>query len=129
MKAYFYSFIIIILLLPQTLLSQGEANNWFLHLDNYISFNSGSPELITPPPATECPGWEQSYCDFFSTDVAGSSISDKDGNLLLYTNNYVVWNNQFDTIYKNNIGGTFNHIGASQTLIIPHPGNSNIYFK
>lgn len=46
----------------------------------------------------------------------------------MYTNNYVVWNNQFDTIYKSNIGGTYNHIGASQTLLLPHPGNSNIYF-
>ncbi|MEA3446127.1 MAG: hypothetical protein U9R19_15515, partial [Bacteroidota bacterium] len=125
MRKYTFSLFVIIVLFPHTIFSQGEANNWIFQHDHYISFNSGSPELVTPPPATECPGWEQNYCDFFSSQTACSSISDRNGNLLLYTNNYVVWNNQFDTVFKSNIGGTFNHIGASQTLLLPHPGNSN----
>ena len=56
-----------------------------------------------------------------------SAISDINGNLLFFTNGEVVYNANGDAMpHGNNLGGSAN---ANQgSLIIPHPGNSNLYY-
>ena len=116
---------IICFFLAFQLLGQKQANNWIFYIDNYISFNSGTPELITPPNG-ECIGWEAAYCDFFFSGYCGSTISDCDGNLLLYSNGEVVWNAGFDTIQYGDVfqGNMF----SDQCILLPRPDHPTRYY-
>jgi len=119
-------FTIIILLIKINVFAQKEANNWIISIDNYMSFNSGSPEMITPPPPSWCSGWSSSTCNFFFTWRCCSSISDADGNLLLYTNGERIFTAALDTVFT----GQFMHGNqqSSQCLIIPRPYYPNRYY-
>ena len=124
---YIYS--LILCLTPFFIMGQKQANNWIIDLDTYISFNTGFPELITPPPATECAfnaNWEAGYCDFFFTGYCGSTISDSAGNLLLYSNGEVVWNTQFDTIQYGDV--FMGNMYSDQCLLLPRPRHPDRYY-
>jgi hypothetical protein len=56
-----------------------------------------------------------------------SAICDTNGNLLFFTNGEVVYNTNGNAMpHGNNLGGSANAIQGS--LIIPHPGNNNLYY-
>ena len=125
----FFLFVLIGITPQNHVNAQGEANNWLIPINYLISFNSGEPELITPPPPTECipfTSWASGTCDFFYSGYCGTSISSRDGDLLLYSNGEVIWNSEFDTIL--NGGNIYGDINSTQCLFIPKPGNTNRYY-
>ena len=92
-----YLLLLVFITLSSNLYSQGEANNWFLNIDYWISFNNNTIEAVYPP-NSPCGSWMSGYCNFFTTLGCGSSISDAEGNLIMYTNGEVIWNANLDTI-------------------------------
>ena len=110
------------------LLAQKHANNWIFSNDNYLSFNSGVPEFLTPPPPTNCiygNSWA-GLCQFSSSMRSGTSISDSAGNLLLFSEGEVLWNSSFDTI---NYGDVFlGDIRSNQCLLIPRPNYPDRFY-
>lgn len=122
-KSTAISFLFILLTIGK-LFAQKEANNWLFGIDLHLTFNNGSPAPIIPPTG-ECGNWTANYCDFAFALHGSSSISDKNGNLLLYTNNNVIWNSSYDTI-QNGIVNSSQY--SAQSLIIPRPQRSNRYY-
>lgn len=62
-----------------------------------------------------------------STLEGCSTISDKDGNLLFYTNGVFVWNSQHDTMINGD--SLWGHFSSAQSaLIVPKPGSNTIYY-
>ena len=120
--------IFMILMQGYWVMSQGEANHWFLSIDNYICFNSGGPQLITPAiPPTECGAWGYSYCDFFFSIKGSTSISGREGNLLFYSNGDVIFNAHYDTLLILDAGIYTNQM-SSQCMFIKKPGFNSIYY-
>ena len=96
--------------------------------DYYLKFNSGNPQFLIPtPPPVDCPSWTQAYCDFFNSDLCGSSISDKDGYLLLYSNGDVIFNSAFDTLLILNTQ-IYGNEQSSQCMFIKRPGFNSRYY-
>ena len=118
--------IVILLHIPAYLFSQGESNNWLITHDRYISFNSGSPEFVLPPPG-ECGSWTSGTCHIFLSDQSSSSISDIDGNLLLYSNGDVIFNKAFDTLLILN-SQLLGNEQSSQCMFIKRPGFNSRYY-
>lgn len=53
------------------------------------------------------------------------NISDKEGNLMFYSDGSTIWNNKFDRILVNGLPG---ESGSAQSgIAIPYPGNPNLY--
>ncbi|HSI90866.1 MAG TPA: hypothetical protein VK927_07080, partial [Adhaeribacter sp.] len=94
--------------------AQGEAANWFFGQGAGLHFNpDGSVANI---PGNAMPASQSS-----------ASISDKQGNLLFYTNGETVWNRQHQVMQ--NGSGLLGFPDGSQTcIIIPHPGNPAHYY-
>ncbi|MBT3209422.1 MAG: hypothetical protein HN347_13825, partial [Bacteroidetes bacterium] len=120
----------LIYIFPLNGIAQGETNNWILGgVDFFISINNGEPSLITPPVVTGSPVGgipPVPYHYFYFSSICCSSISDAEGNLLMYSNGELIWNAAFDTmLYGTNLYGNFE---SSQCLFIPHPGYENRYY-
>jgi len=61
------------------------------------------------------------------TDEGSSNICDKNGNLLFYTNGVTVYNRNHQVMLNGN--GLLGNISSVQSaIIIPHPGNINLYY-
>jgi len=94
-------------------LAQGEANNWYFG----ITFNTYPPKAITNGQ--------------LSTNEGCSSISDANGNLLMYTDGRTIWNRNHQTMsnadYFNNTGLKGDPSSTSIGLIVPHPTNPDLY--
>jgi hypothetical protein len=119
------TYLMVIVSFSSGIYAQKEADNWFLLNDNLINFSLGYPVLVTPPPG-ECGSWNSSTCNFFYTFLCGSSISDPEGNLLMYSNGEVIWNAAFDTMpYGQYLAGDYM---SSQCVIIPRPGFPKRYY-
>jgi gliding motility-associated-like protein len=112
----FFIGILLFLLWHQTCTAQGEANNWYFGVRAAISFNSGSPQPV--------------FNSQMSTAEGCSSMSDRDGNLLFYSDGYFIWNRNHQRMTNN---GLFSVIGdnsdGSQTgVIVPWPNNDSLYY-
>lgn len=91
-----------------------QADNWIFGRKANINFNQ-DPPFVVPTQAD------------FDIAYGVSSISDQNGNLLLFTNGMQVWNQAYFTM--ENGSGLNGSAGSSQSsIIIPHPGNGNQYF-
>lgn len=117
------SFLFILLTIGK-LFAQKEANHWIFDINTYLDFSSGSP-VATVPPQGSCGNWVAPSCYFFLGGNNASCISDKNGDLVLYTNNNIVYNQNFDTIQNGIISGSYN---SKQSLIIPRPQRPNRYY-
>jgi hypothetical protein len=94
--------------------AQGEAANWFFGQNAGLHFNSDSTVTSLSGSAMDTP-------------EGCATISDKNGNLLFYTNGETVWNRQHQIMA--NGSGLLGYKAGSQTcLIIPHPGNATLYY-
>lgn len=93
--------------------AQKEANIWYFGQGAGVDFNTGSPVALTDGQIATLEG-----C---------ASISDKDGNLLFYTDGKTVWNRNHD-IMANGIGLKGNSSSTHSALIVPKPGSDNIYY-
>ncbi|MDT0687073.1 T9SS type B sorting domain-containing protein [Autumnicola psychrophila] len=93
--------------------AQKEASNWYFGDQAGLSFNSGTP---TPLLNGE-----------LQTVEGSTSISDRNGNLLLYTDGSTVYNRSHDVMRNGeNLKG---HVSSTQSaIVVPRPGNPNRYF-
>ncbi|MFL5763790.1 MAG: T9SS type A sorting domain-containing protein [Bacteroidia bacterium] len=91
----------------------GRYNNWYFGYYKGITFNSGTPALLTGSQ--------------IQTDENSATISDAAGNLLFYTNGLSVWDKNNNLMP--NGSGLFSWGDVQQgSLIVPYPGNSDLYY-
>jgi gliding motility-associated-like protein len=97
-----------------TLLAQKEGNNWYFPRFNAMNFTNGTAQVLSS--------------NHMFTVIACASISDKNGNLLFYTDGDSVWNRNH--LVMTNGTGMSNKVLwiPSSSLIVPKPGCSNIYY-
>lgn len=109
------TFILSILLFsyPLILISQEQANNWYFGEKTGLSFTNDCAEVLST--------------SSMIAEAGCSSISDKYGNLLFYTNGQKVWNNLHQIMPNgDSLKGFY---GSNQnSLIIPKPTSENIYY-
>lgn len=93
--------------------AQGEANNWYFGEFSGLSFNSGAPVLLSD--------------GNLSTIEGCSSFSDKDGNLLFYSDGTKVWDRNHNIMPG---GGSMRGDSSStqSAMIIPKPGSDHEYY-
>ena len=131
-KTALLQFIVILLLSSSLLYSQKETYNWYLDLDDGFYGFYG----ITFMPDGKIPTTLKN--GEMDASEGNSTISDKDGNLLFYTNGITVWN-KFHEIMSNGTGlhaGLLYNKGLSRyeetstqgVLIVPKPSNKDIYY-
>ena len=107
MKKYILLFIV---LSSQISFAQGEANVWYFGYNAGLDFNTNPPTALT-----------NGAC---ATSEGSASISDKNGNLLFYTDGITVWNkNHF--IMPNGSGLYGNSSSSQSGIIVPYPGTYN----
>ena len=109
-----YGIIFLSAVLLSTLsIAQKEGNIWYFGGNAGIDFNSGTPIALTNGALFTAEG-----C---------ATISDNQGNLLFYTNGDSVWNKNH--VSMPNGFGLMGHTSSTQTaLIVPKPGNTDIYY-
>ncbi|WP_459213152.1 PKD domain-containing protein, partial [Aquimarina rhabdastrellae] len=104
----------LLLLYSCAIFSQGEANNWYFGNRAGITFNGGgAPTALTDGQLRATEG------------VA--TISNQSGDLLFYTNGLEVWNRNHD-VMPNGTDLTGNDSSTQSGVIVPHPGDPNLYF-
>jgi gliding motility-associated-like protein len=92
--------------------AQGEANFWYFGENAGLDFNGSTPTSITGS---------------LNTIEGCASISDKDGKLLFYTDGTKVFNNTHIQM-PNGFGLNGNPSSSQSAIIVPKPGNNNIYY-
>lgn len=107
-------FKVLFFLLPCLVFSQNkQGNNWYFGRYAGLNFNTDPP---TPLLDGELNTWE-----------GCATISDKDGNLLMYTDGIKVWDRDHNQMPNGfNLGG--DPSSTQSGVIIPHPGNKDIYY-
>ena len=99
-------------------LAQGEANNWYFGFNAGITFNTNPPTALSNGQ--------------LSTNEGCSSISDINGNLLMYTDGQTIWDKNHEVMpnadYLNGEGLYGDPSSTSSGLIVPHPTEFNLYF-
>jgi gliding motility-associated-like protein len=85
--------------------AQNEANVWLINNGLQLNFDSGQPELL----------------EFKGQTEFGSSICDKEGNFLLYSDGRKIWNKNHEVIVSgNNLIGKDSWI-QNLPFFLPHP--------
>lgn len=105
--------LLLLVLCPLTLLAGKQAHHWYFGDRAGLDFSTGMPVAVTDGAMFAAEG-----C---------ASISDRDGNLLFYTDGITVWNRNH-TVMRN---GTGLHGAVSTTqpvLIVPRPGSIREYY-
>ncbi|WP_296682881.1 T9SS type B sorting domain-containing protein [Flavobacterium sp.] len=111
MKAKFL--LLVTILIYNTSFSQKEAAIWYFGEKAGLDFNSGSPVSITNGKII--------------TNEGCASISDKNGNILFYTDGSVVYN-KLHQIMPNG-SGLLGHKSSTQSaIIVPKPNNPYVYY-
>ena len=94
--------------------AQKEASNWYFGDNAGIKFNAdGSVTSLTN--------------GALGTDEGCASISDKDGNLLFYTDGITVWNRLHQSM-PNGTGLYGDPSSTQSAIIVPKPEDANIYY-
>jgi hypothetical protein len=108
-----FTYIALLTLICQTSFSQKQNNIWYFGEDAGVSFNSGLPIALT---------------NGVMYQTEGSAVmSDNDGNLLFFTDGVSVWNRNLVKM-PNGTGLKGNSSTTQSALIVPEPGNCNIYY-
>ncbi|HLO91334.1 MAG TPA: hypothetical protein VK172_09230, partial [Lentimicrobium sp.] len=106
---------ILLFIIPIIANAQGkEANNWYFGQQAGITFQQGSPPIALTDGITNSPSWTGTAC-----------MSDKDGNLLFYSDGVTIWNKNHQVMTNGNNMGTWSTQGA---MIVQDPGNENRYY-
>jgi len=95
---------------------QKEANVWYFGHQIGLNFNAEPPEVLLDGQLDINDG---------STESA-ASISDRNGDLLFYTNGVTVWNRAHNIMPDGT--GLYGTNTTTQTLIVPLPGNDRLYY-
>ena len=107
-----YPLIIIYLLISSSLFAQKEGNIWYFGKNLGLDFNNNPPTLLTNGK--------------IDTDEGCSSISDKEGHLLLYTDGIKVWNKNHKII--EGADDLHGHPSSTQSgIIVQKPKSESIY--
>lgn len=107
-------FLIVTLLLGYySLHAQKEANIWYFGVNAGLDFNSGSPVAITDGQ--------------LQTEEGCATISNKNGELLFYTDGSTVWNRNHN-VMLNGTGLKGHYSSTNSAIIIPKPDFPNIYY-
>lgn len=93
--------------------AQKEANNWFFGGNAGLSFETGSPVPIA--------GGQ------LNTEEGCTSISTSDGDLLFYSNGVYVYNKNNQQM-PNGYGLHGDQSSTQSGIIVPKPGDPNIYY-
>ena len=107
-----------ILFFALNVFSQKEANIWYFGENAGIDFNSSPPVALTD--------------GLLNTLEGCSTFSDKDGNLLFYSDGITVWNKNHKIMQYTDLTDADNLKGDPSStqsgVIIPKPGSSSIYY-
>jgi hypothetical protein len=106
-------FICILLIIVTPSFAQKEAANWYFGAYAGLDFNSGSPVALVDGELNTAEG-----C---------ASISDKDGNLLFYTDGSVVYD-KTHKVMPNGTGLLGHNSSTQSAIIVPKPSNPFIYY-
>lgn len=104
---------------PFVVFAQQEASNWVFGVGGGLDFSCSTPQFYSTP---------------FDGLEGGAVISSADGDLLFFTDGNVVWSRDYQIMPNgHDLGGLCagygNYASSSQSaLIIPHPGESNLYY-
>jgi PKD repeat protein len=109
----FKKLLIILLLCGGSSVAQKQNNFWYFGSQAGLDFNSGSPVAVSGGQV--------------NTSEGVSCISDASGNLLFYSDGITVWN-KLHTPMPNGSGLNGDWSSTQSALIVPQPGQSNIYF-
>jgi gliding motility-associated-like protein len=93
--------------------SQKQNNNWLFGEELGITFNTAPPSILNSSVMVQVEG--------------SASISDQNGNLLFFTDGVSVWNKNQQQM-PNGFGLLGNSSSTQSALIVPKPGNCNIYY-
>ncbi len=107
--------LIIVFFIQLTSFGQNEAANWYFGYGGGISFNQ-SANTITSVNNGQ-----------LFTNEGCASISDDTGNLLFYTDGSTVWNKNHD-VMSNGTGLLGDSSSTQSAIIVPKPGNRDIYY-
>jgi gliding motility-associated-like protein len=106
-------FIFILLFFTIPSFSQKEAANWYFGVKAGLDFNSGSPVALTNGQLNTAEG-----C---------TTISDKNGNLLFYTDGSIVYDKSHQ-VMPNGYGLLGHNSSTQSAIIVPKPNNPNLYY-
>lgn len=130
-----YKLLLLFLLASPTVLAQWQnglwtgkqANNWHFGFAAGINFNSAPPQALTDS-AMEPDLYLPDDPSSNASGIEGTgSVSDEFGNLLFYTNGVSVWNK--NNIKMPNGAGLNGNASSTQSgLIVPMPGNPDLYY-
>jgi gliding motility-associated-like protein len=114
-----YQFFILLVFIFSHLFATSQYNNvWYFGRKAGLNFNAVSPSGTIPQALSNSE---------MIADEGSSSICDTAGNLLFYTNGVTVYNKNHQVMLNGD--GLAGNLSAVQSgLIIPHPGNSNLYY-
>jgi gliding motility-associated-like protein len=91
-----------------------QANNWFFSFNQGLSFETGSPQLLT--------GGQTAIME-------GSAVmSDSNGQLLFYASNGTIWNSNHAVMLNGDNLLASNQSSTQSGIIVPKPGNPGIYY-
>jgi gliding motility-associated-like protein len=107
------SIFILFLIYSSVAFSQKESANWYFGANAGLTFNSGSPVPLLD--------------SAMNAPEGTATISDKNGNLLFYTNGVQVYTRNH-TQMPNGNGLLGTGTPSQATLIVPKPGDTNIYY-
>ncbi|MGB6268451.1 MAG: hypothetical protein WBF67_05515, partial [Olleya sp.] len=107
--------LIIALLSSYTFIAQNEAANWYFGDNAGINFDTNT-NVVTALTNGQ-----------LATDEGCTSISDGNGDLLFYTDGITVYN-QNHFVMQNGNGLKGNPSSTQSAIIIPKPGDPNIYY-
>jgi len=103
---------IICFLIVASCFAQKEGLNWYFGGNSGLRFHNGYPQPISGA---------------LSTTEGCSTISDKDGHLMLYTDGITVYNRQHQ-IMPNGTGLYGDPSSTQSGVIVPMPGDTNTYY-
>lgn len=92
---------------------QGEADNWYFGEKAGLNFSTCNPTILTG--------------SALNTIEGVATISAPDGQLLFYTDGITVWNKQHLQM-ENGFGLNGDPSSTQSAVIVPLPGNTNIYY-
>lgn len=127
LKKNTYCFFIILFFLVQIAFAQKEENIWIVDENYAVDFNSGTPQVINV-----------SYGRFYPENhinhsLTASSVCDKNGSLLFYTDGNQVWNAQRQIMPNGRLAGNspnvlqYNYENA-RAIIVPNLNDSLQYY-
>ena len=105
--------VLLLCITSQILIAQGEANIWYFGDKAGLDFNSGVPVALNDSQMYSLEG-----C---------STISDANGRLLFYSNGIQVWDRNHN-VMPNGSGLLGDQSSTQSGIVIPHPGDKNLYY-